>query len=76
LLSKKININFKNEYGDTLLMSVISSFLPIEWKEKTIQLLIDRGVDINEKNINGDTASDLARYKGNANIIKLLSANR
>lgn len=75
LLSKEIDINFKNEYGDTLLMSVISSFLPNEWKEKTVEILIKRGVNINEKNANGDTAMDLAKYKGNANIIKILSAN-
>lgn len=73
LLSKEINIKFKNEYGDTLLMSVISSFLPDEWKEKTVEILIKKGVDINEKNSNGDTAMDLAKYKGNANIIKMLS---
>ncbi len=49
LLSKEIDINFKNKYGDTLLMSVISSFLPDEWKKKTVMILIKRGVDVNRK---------------------------
>lgn len=47
LLSKELNINFKNEYGDTLLISVIFSFLPDEWKEKTVEILIKKGFDIN-----------------------------
>lgn len=75
LLSKEIDINFKNEYGDTLLLSVILSFLPDEWKEKTVKILIKSGVNIMEKNNYGDTAMVLAKYKGNAKIIKILSVH-
>ena len=73
LLSKGIDASYKNEHGDTLLMLVIISFLPNEWKEETVKILIKKGVSISEKNSNGDTAMDLAKYRKNSNIIMILS---
>jgi hypothetical protein len=72
-LSKGIDIDYINKDGDTLLMAVVMSFFPEEWKNATIRTLIDKGVSISNKNPNGDTALSLAKYKGNIKIIELLS---
>ncbi|WP_444996430.1 hypothetical protein [Aliikangiella sp. IMCC44359] len=76
LLSKNINTNYTNEYGDTLLITTISSFLPNEWKEKTIKHLIQKGIDVSVKNKNGDSALDLAKYKGTSKMVELLSIEK
>ncbi len=54
-------------------MSVITSFLPDAWKEKAILSLLDRGISLKEKNHNGNTALDIAKFKGNQIIIDLVS---
>jgi ankyrin repeat protein len=72
-LSHELDMNFKNSDGDNLLMSVITSFLPESWKEKAVIFLLDKGIDKTETNNNGDIALDIARFKGNERIIKLLS---
>ena len=73
LLSKGIDPNYKNEYGDTLLMLTVSSFLPDAWKADTVRTLIKKGVSVDEKNSNGDTAMDLAAHRGTPGVIKVLS---
>ncbi len=73
LLSRGIDPNYKNEYGDNLLMLVVSSFLPDEWKEDTVRVLIKKGVNIREKNSNGDTVMDSAEHRGAPGVIKILS---
>ena len=72
LLMQHLDITYKNRYGDNLLMSVISSFLPDSWKETAVAALIKKGINTKEKNLNGDTALDIAKFKNNKNIIKLL----
>jgi ankyrin repeat protein len=72
-LSKEVDVKFRNEYGDTLLMSVVLSFLPDEWKEGAIKRLIRKGVDINAKNADRDTALDLANHMGKPNLMKILA---
>jgi ankyrin repeat protein len=72
LLVKGVDVSYVNDDGDTLLMTVVISFLPDEWKYKTSQSLISKGVDIKHKNLNGDTALDLAKFKKDKAIIKLL----
>lgn len=72
-LSKEVDVKFRNEYGDTLLMSVVLSFLPDEWKEGAIKHLIRKGVDIEAKNADGDTALDLAKNMKKLNLVNILS---
>lgn len=71
-LYQKLDLTYRNEDGDNVLMSVITSFLPESWKEKTVVILLDKGVDRKEKNHNGDTALDIAKFKGNERIVKLM----
>ncbi len=73
LLSKKLDISYTNDNGDTLLMAVIISFLPDEWKERAVKILISRGINICHKNKSGNTAIDYAKFKGNKKIISILS---
>jgi len=72
-LSKGIDPNYKNEYGDTLLMLVVYSYLPNKWKEDTVRALIEKGVDMDEKNSNGYTVRDIAEYREAYGVIKILS---
>lgn len=72
-LSKKLDLTYRNEDGDNVLMSVIASFLPEPWKEQAVAILLDNGVDLKEKNHNGDTALDIAKFKGNERIVKLVT---
>jgi len=73
LLSKNIDIKYINKYGATLLMAVIITEQPDEWKEKTVKLLIKRGVDVSQKNIYGKSAIDLAKIEKNKKIVEILS---
>jgi ankyrin repeat protein len=72
-LSHDLDLTYKNSDGDTVLMSVIASFLPEPWKEKAVTILLDKGINLKETNNNGDTALDIAKYKGNKRIIDLVS---
>lgn len=71
-LSQPLDLSYRNDDGDNVLMSVITSFLPDPWKEKAVVTLLGKGVDLKETNKNGDTALDIAKFKGNKDIIKLL----
>ncbi len=73
LLSKKLDISYTNDNGDSLLMTIIISFLPDEWKENTVKILISKGINIYHKNKSGNTAIDYAKFKGNKKIISILS---
>jgi hypothetical protein len=44
LFGKKLDLNYKVLHGSTLLMSVIVSCFPNEWKEKAAMTLIEKGV--------------------------------
>ncbi len=72
-LSQTLDLSYRNNDGDNVLMSVITSFLPEVWKEKAVITLLEKGIDLKEKNHNGDSALDIARFKGNKRIIKLVS---
>lgn len=72
-LSQDLDLTYKNDDGDNVLMSVIASFLPEPWKEKAVTALLDKGIDLKEINSNGDTALDIAKYKGNKRIVDLVS---
>jgi hypothetical protein len=73
LLVKNLDVDYRDSHGSTLLMSVIVSYLPDEWKEKAAMTLIQKGCDVNAVNNYGRTAIDLARFKKNEKIIKMLS---
>lgn len=70
-----LDASYVNQDGDTLLMLVVTSFLPDDWKLKSAKLLISKGVDKNHKNTNGDTALELAKFKKNTQLIELLSTD-
>ena len=73
LLAQDLDLAFQNEDGDNLLMAVITSFLSEPWKEKAVTTLLKNGIDPKAKNPQGDTALDIAKFKGNERIIKLVS---
>lgn len=73
LLGKNLDVNYRDLHGSTLLMSVIVSNFPGEWKEKAAMTLIKKGCDVNAVNDYGRTAIDLARFKKNEKMIKMLS---
>jgi ankyrin repeat protein len=72
-LLQTLDLTYRNEDGNNVLMSVITSFLPEPWKEKTVGILLEKGVDLKEKNHNDDTALDIAKFKGNERIVKLVA---
>lgn len=72
LLEKGVDVNFTNRYGDTLLISVVSSFLSDEWKENIAIILINQGIDIRRKNQEGITALDLVKHRGTDRLVSIL----
>lgn len=72
-LATDIDVNYTNQYGDTLLMLVIRSFLPDQWKQRAVLSLLRRGARVDVQNAEGDTALSLAKYQGNPVLVKLLS---
>ena len=76
LLAKNLDIGFKNSHGSTLLMSVVVSYFPDEWKEGAVKILIEKGCDISAVNNFGKTAMDLAKFAKNEKIIKILSDDK
>ncbi len=73
LLTNKLDINYKDQDGVTLLMAVILSYMSEDWKEKAVKRLIDKGCSIQTQNNYGKTAADLAKFKGNKKIIRMLT---
>lgn len=73
LLVKNIDVNYRDLHGSTLLMSVIVSYFPDEWTEKAAMTLIEKGCDVNAVNNYGRKAIDLARFKKNEKMVKMLS---
>jgi len=73
-LSKKLNVDYKDNDGTTLLMSIVLSNLQTEWKVNAIKLLVSKGGNLNAKNIYGKTAQDLAEFKKDKKIVDLISS--
>jgi ankyrin repeat protein len=71
----EIDTSYVNQYGNTLLMSVVMSYLPLDWKLTTSRKLIESGVDINHTNDYSKSALDLAKQKQEEQLVKLLSPN-
>lgn len=74
-LATDINVNYKENDGTTLLMSVILSSLNPSWKIMAVKQLLSKGASKNIKNKYGKTALDFAKLKKNKEIISLLSNN-
>ncbi len=75
-LERPLDVGYRNAYGDTLLMSVISSFFPEPWKVGAVKVLAQAGVDLDAFNENGDTALDIAIYKNESAVIDALKQVR
>lgn len=73
LLAGGVDIRFSTNEDENLLMAVVASFMPEQWKADTVEALLKIGVDPAFKSKNGDTALDMANYKGDKRIIQLLS---
>ena len=75
LLSKNPlpNVNFKDDYGNTPLISVVKSGEPIDIKVKKINLLLRYGADKTLTNEDDDTPLSLAKYRNQKEIIDLLN---
>ncbi len=56
LIAQNLDVNFKDETGTTLLMAVIISYMPHDWKSQAAEILLTTGVDIETKNIYGKPA--------------------
>ena len=67
LLDRGVNINFKDNYGDTALMWASS-----EDNIYIVEILLNHGANIDLLDDDGDTALDLAVGDGNTDIIELL----
>ena len=74
-ISKKVDMHFKDSHGSTLIMSIAVSNLSTDWKLKSLKKLISMGSDVNAKNKYGKSALDLAKFKNNQSVIKLLSSH-
>ncbi len=74
ILSKSIDIEFIGHEGNHLLNDLILSFFPEKWKIETLKKLIDMGGDVKHRNKHGKNAMDLAKFRGQEKIVKLLSA--
>lgn len=68
LLNNGIEINHKNNYGDTALHFAVRNKIDSE----TIKILLDYGADVAAKNNKGKTPLDIAVEKGNKDVINLL----
>ena len=63
LLTRELDVKHINQYGSTMLMSVVISYLSKEWKQKVAKILIDKGVDVRHANQYEKTAVDFANQK-------------
>ncbi len=72
LLQKKFDPQFVGENKDTLLMKATLSYLEPKWRLNAIKQLLAQGVDPKAKNVQGQTALDLAKIRGDQQIALIL----
>jgi ankyrin repeat protein len=76
LMTQKLDLDYVDDTGSTLLMVLVISDTPHDWKLRAAEALLQKGADIQIKNKYGKTALDLAEFTANAQLIDLLSKNR
>ena len=76
LFEKPWDKSSRSEAGQTVLMGLVLSDLPLDWRLKKIEALIDGGINIEEKNDMGDTALSFAQYRGEAKVIAILGRKK
>jgi len=74
ILYGNINVNIKNKMGDPLLTTIIKTFnFDLYRKKELVELLINKGVNVNSLDKNGHTPLYYAKRKNDyKNIYKLL----
>lgn len=81
ILNNNVDLNYQNENGNTILLSIMDSFMRSQSKIEIIQKLLQRGVDINIPNKKGIDALGyfLVNYDKMQNrdvLIKMLMLNK
>lgn len=67
LIKKGVNINVRNEYGETALIAACD-----QGYYGVVKLLLESGADVNEKNHDGDNALDIANFQHHGDIEQLI----
>ena len=75
LLEKKWRTNARDEFGNTILMAMVMSYLPTEWRAKKIAWLLNNGSDLHAQNSAGKTALALAQLRGEKTVIAALTGS-
>ncbi len=73
LLALELDVNYVDETNTSLLMSIVISYMPQPWKLKTTQYLLEHGAKLNFVNEYGKSALDLAKFRQETELVKLLS---
>ena len=69
LVAKGIDINAKNEMGDTaLIMAIEEDWVGTRW----IEFLLENGANVNLTDTEGDTPLDIAKYQKREDICTIL----
>ncbi len=73
LAARGLNVGYRDKHGNTLLSSLVLSFLPVDWRREKAQAVIAQGVEIDLANAYGQTALQLARMKGDQEMVELIN---
>ena len=72
LVIEGADINAQDELGrSALIVAIDQDYANPDW----VEFLITSGIDVNLKDIDGDSALDIARYRGNKEAIEILLKN-
>ncbi len=72
LVIEGADINAQDELGrSALIVAIDQDYANPDW----VEFLITSGIDVNLKDIDGDSALDIARYRGNQEAIEILLKN-
>jgi ankyrin repeat protein len=63
LLALGVDVNYRDDSGTTLLMSVVTAKVPDAWKLRVVNRLLGAGADPNARNVHGMSAFDLAQVR-------------
>lgn len=72
LVKRGSDINAQDDMGRTAVITAIEE----DWAGTTwVEFLIENGADVNILDCDGDSALDIAKYRGRTDIVELLIAN-